>query len=118
MEDKELLYSDDFINVWSDDSDESNNDNRVTFDYNGTEIILVGFTNTYDKNNKLVLSYKIKEDPLRFLYYLHDESGLIALMAIKAMSLDEVNFIDMKDIIDHHSKIEETIKKGSVPLEL
>ncbi|GAG13071.1 unnamed protein product, partial [marine sediment metagenome] len=88
MNEKKLEYSNDKLNIWSGDPHEEN-ENDITVEINGHEATLIGFNHVY-KMDKLILSYKIKEDPTRFLYYIHDNEAYDPLMFIKKSSPDDV----------------------------
>ena len=117
MNEKKLEYSDNKINLWSTE-DKANDEKRIIVNIDGIECTFIGFTHVYNKNEKLILSYKIKHDPLRFLYHIHDKEALEPLMAIKSISPPNVTFIEMRDVMEYHAEIEKKIKESAVPLEL
>ena len=117
MDEKKLEYSDNMINLWSEEPREEN-ENDITVDIDGVECTFIGFTHVYNKNEKIVMSYKIKHDPLRFLYHIHDKEALDPLRIIKSISPPDTNFIEMKDVMKYHTEVEKKIKESAVPLEL
>ena len=116
-EEKKLEYSDNMINLWSTDPNDED-EKGITINIDGVDCTLVGFTHVYNKGEKLILSYKIKQDPLRFLYHVHDKEALGPLMVIKSISPSNTNFIEMREVMKYHSEIQKKIEEASVPLEL
>lgn len=114
MDEKKLEYSDDKLNIWSGGS-HMENENDITVEINGHDATLIGFTHVYD-GSKLILSYKIKDDPLRLLYHIHNEAGRNPLMMIKSISPNGCTFIEMKDFIGYHDEVVNKIKVAGVPL--
>ena len=115
MDEKTLEYSNDQINIWSGGPHEES-ENDITVEINGHKATLIGFNHVY-KRDKLILSYKIKVKPLRFLYPIHDTSATNPLMAIKSISPGGCTFIEMKDFIKYHDEVVKDIEKAGVPLE-
>lgn len=112
MEERNKVYSDSLISVYSKpDGEESYDGIKIWF--KDVEYTLIGFSQIYDPDDVLVMSFKIKDDKKQFLYYIHDEKAEELFGGLEEI-LQDLAFVDLLAVMEHYYDVDDVYRKGAI----